>query len=346
MNLPKGKKLLRIASASVLASSSILSLGFASLAHASNLSNVEVRFDNMKVSAGTTGTICAKPATAGTEAFVAITFPTGFTVGAAGTWAVNTTNLAWPTGAIAWPGITTTPAPTVSSQTVTFTAGDLTVGTLYCFNWTGTTSVTEPVTNGNSELGSVTTQLAGNTPLDSSPYATATLTDNTVVVTATVPPLFQMSMNVNSDALGTINTLNPVSSSGTKPAVTINTNAKNGWQLWGNDNNTGLKSTQANYTIASHTGTLATGQEFYNTGVFSKTQVGGAGTISIVAGWDDTTPNFTGTGLTTSLQTIATSNGTTDTGVVTLINNAVIKATTPAATDYSDTQNYVAAALF
>ena len=103
-------------------------------ASAAALSQVFVRFDRMKIGTGTTGTVCAKPATVGTETDVQVVFPTGYTLGIAGTFTVTTTNLAWPSGGTAWPGINT--ATNVTTQTVTFPSTDLTVGTLYCFNWT------------------------------------------------------------------------------------------------------------------------------------------------------------------------------------------------------------------
>src|SRR4051812_46595341 len=88
-----------------------------SRANAATLTQVEVRFDRMKQSTGgagdvfTTGTVCAKPATASTEAHVKVTFPTGMTVSTTtGNWTISTTNLAWPSGATAWLGINTATA--------------------------------------------------------------------------------------------------------------------------------------------------------------------------------------------------------------------------------------------
>src|SRR4051794_13746605 len=76
-------------------------------AHAAALTQVLVRFDRMLVSTATTGTVCAKPATASVEADVRVTFPTGYTLGTAANFTVSTTNLAWPTGGTAWLGINT-----------------------------------------------------------------------------------------------------------------------------------------------------------------------------------------------------------------------------------------------
>ncbi|HSX34265.1 MAG TPA: hypothetical protein VLF62_01320, partial [Candidatus Saccharimonadales bacterium] len=109
------------------------------VASAGTLTQTMVRFDRLQTSAATTGTVCAKPATVGTEASVQVAFPTGYTLGLAATFTVNTTNNNWPAGGTAWPSIAT--ASNVASQTVTFTSGDLTVGTLYCFNWANSAAV-------------------------------------------------------------------------------------------------------------------------------------------------------------------------------------------------------------
>jgi hypothetical protein len=144
MRIAKNKKLFHLSLAVFLAVSSLTSLVFVQHAHAATLAQVMVRFDRMKQSTGTTGTVCAKPTTvASTEAKVVVTFPTGFTLGAFGTFTVSTTNIGWPTGGTAWPSIT---APAsggdISGQSVTFGSGDLASGsTLYCFNWTSASAL-------------------------------------------------------------------------------------------------------------------------------------------------------------------------------------------------------------
>ena len=114
-------------------------------ASAGTLTNTLVRFDRLAQAQATTGTVCATPATVGAETQVAVTFPTGFTVsGTVGNWTTNTTSTGygWPTGGTAWlsPGtsgnINSAAATSVVGQTVTWGSSDLTVGTLYCFNWT------------------------------------------------------------------------------------------------------------------------------------------------------------------------------------------------------------------
>ncbi len=312
---------------------------------AASLSQVEVRFDRMKVSTATTGTVCAKPTTAGTETTVKVTYPTGYTLGAAGTFTVSTTNLAWPTGGTAWPGITT--ATTVSGQDVTFPSSDLTVGTLYCFNWTSSTAVSVKATATNSNAGSVTIQAAGPTTIDSADYSTASISDDQITVTASVASTFSFAISANTDALGTLST-GSVSTSPTPRTATVNTNAKNGWQAWAKDSNTGLSSAASATTIASTTpgtnSTLTAGTEGYNTGITSS-QTGGSGTISIAAPFVGTGAGQGG-GLDTSLRTLATSNGTANNAVLTIKNNAAISATTAAASDYTDVITVVAAGLF
>src|SRR5215203_1896021 len=140
-------------------------------ARAAALTKVFVRFDRMKVSTATTGTVCAQPATASTEADVQVVFPTGYTVGIAGNFTVNTTNLAWPTGGTAWLGINT--ATNVTSQTVTFPSSDLVVGTLYCFNWTNSAAVSVKAGATASNSGSVTTRASGPATIDTESYSTA-----------------------------------------------------------------------------------------------------------------------------------------------------------------------------
>ena len=128
-----------------------------------------VRLDRVKASTATTGLVCATTPSSdnGTEADVQVTFPSGFTVsGTASNWTVATTNL--PSGATAWPGITT--ATSVSSQTVTFPSTALSTSTLYCFRWTGGTTLTNS-TAGNDKTGTITTRTSGPATIDSDTYA-------------------------------------------------------------------------------------------------------------------------------------------------------------------------------
>jgi hypothetical protein len=91
--------------------------------------------------------------------------------------------------------------------------------------------------------------------------------------------------------------------------------------------------------------TLSAGNEGYNTGT-SQSQVGGSGTISLNSVFADGGTPYRGGGLCSTYQTLATSNGTADTAVITLKNNASINPTTPAAADYTDTITVVGAGNF
>jgi hypothetical protein len=314
-------------------------------AQAAALTQVFVRFDRIKISQATTGTVCAKPATASTEASVQVTFPTGYTVNTTvGNWTVNTTNLAWPTGGTIWPGIGT--ATAAAGQVVTFPSTDLVVGTLYCFNWTNTAAVSIKASASASNSGTVTTRDSGLATIDTATFATASITDDQIVVTASVPQTFSFALSANTDPLGALSTGSVISSI-TPRTATVNTNAKNGWYVWAQDSNTGLNSASASATIASTTpgtvSTLVAGTAGYNTGV-TQTQTSGSGTITIPTAFVGAAS--TGGGLDTSLRTIASSNGTANTAVLTMTNNVAISAVTAAATDYTDTITVVGAGLF
>jgi hypothetical protein len=315
-------------------------------ASAAALEMTMVRFDRMKISEQTTGTVCARPpaGNATTEDDVQVVFPTGYTLGLAATFTVNTTNLAWPATANAWPGIGT--ATNVTSQTVTFPSTNLTASTLYCFNWINSAAVQIKSSATSNNLGNVTTRASAVT-VDTEQYATASITNDEIVVTATVPSIFSFTLSGNTDALGTL-AQGSVTPSPTPRTVTIDTNATNGWMAWAKDSNTGLTSAAASNTIASTTpgtnSTLSAGTEGYNTGVTSS-QVGGSGTITVQ------TPFVGGSlgrggGLDTGLRTLATSNGTADDAVLTLTNNAAISALTEPATDYTDTITVIGAGQF
>lgn len=312
-------------------------LALSGTASAASLSQVLVRFDRMKASTATTGTVCAKSASTG-QSSVAVTFPAGYTVGASVNWTTSTTNLAWPATASAWPTIQAT--GTAAGQVVTFTSGSLVAGTLYCFNWTNSAALT--VGTAGSYTGTVATNVDTATP-----FATAAIADDQIVVNASVAPSFTFAISANTDNLGQLST-GSVSSSPTPRTATVNTNAKNGWYVWAKDANTGLSSVSAASTIASTTpgtnSTLSSGSEGYNTGVTSS-QVGGSGTITVATAFVGGSTGRGG-GLDTSLRTVASSTGTANNAVLTLTNNASISSLTAPATDYTDTITVVGAGLF
>lgn len=306
-----------------------------------------LRLDRMKASTATGGTVCAKPATTGTEADVQVAFPAGFTVnGTAANWTVTTTNL--PSGATAWVSIGT--ATAVSSQTVTFASGDLTVGTLYCFNFSGTSTLTNS-TAGASKTGTITTRTLTPTTIDTSPYATAVITDDQIAVTATVPAIFSFTLGGNTAALGTLSTSSVTSATGV--TLTIATNASVGWTAW--VKNAGLTSAATGETITSPGTVDDTPSDLASTtGYVLDTDITtdsatGDGTVSQAAGYgaEYAGGNTTSGGaLSTTLQPIARSSGTTDGDVLTLILRAKVTAVQAAATDYADTLTVVGSGRF
>lgn len=320
---------------------------FADSAEAGSLTQTAVRLDRLIASTATGGTVCAKPATTGTETTVKVTFPTGFTVNTtASNWTVTTTSL--PFGGTAWPGIGT--ASSVSGQDVTFPSTDLTVGTLYCFNFSATNTLTTS-TAGNDKTGVVTIQAAGPATIDSGAYALSIVSNDQVVVSATVPATFTFSLSANTDSLGTLSTTTASSSGIT---ATISTNAASGWTVWVKSANAALNSASTGASIATAgsidaTPTDITSVTGYVLDVNATTQgSGGSGNFTIEPEYDGANTTSGGT-LSTSFQAVAVSDnpaGPTDGDVMTIIERAKISAVQAAATDYTDTLTVVAAGLF
>ena len=322
-----------------------------------SLTNTYVQFNNMTASAATTGTVCVKPATTnGAIKDWIVAYPTNFTVGAAGTWGtINTTsNSAWPTGAIAWPGATTATA-TVIGQAVTWTnsAGQNMVNTsVYCYNWTGGTALTQPASPANNEAGTITTQIAGPSTIDSGTYTTATVANDQINVTATVNPAFTVAFSANADPLGNLSQTSVSTSSAS--TIAVNTNGLNGWSAWVEGTNTGLYSPSQTYTIKSDqsptvgsaAAILAAGTEGVNLGIAYSQGVGG----TCVAG-SAVTSAFSGAGKGGGFDDLAYSpiincTGSSNTGLITPTNYASINGATPYASDYSDLETYIAAGNF
>ena len=322
---------------------------FVSQAQAAGLQQTYVRLDRLAASTTTGGTVCAKPATVGTETSVKVSFPTGFTVnGTAGNWTVTTTNL--PSGATVWPGIGT--ATLVASQDVTFPSTDLTVGTLYCFNFSGTTTLTTG-TAGNDKTGVITTQATGPATIDTSGYALSIVSNDQIVVSATVPALFSFSLSGNTDSF--VSNLSTTTTSTSGRTVTLTTNANAGWIAWVKSANAALNSASISKTIATAGSVDNTPSDLASTtgyvlDVDITTDSGtGTGTVTQAAdyGAEYNGANTTSGGaLSTTFQPIAASSGTTGGDVLTLTERAKVSAVQEAATDYTDTLTVVAAGRF
>jgi hypothetical protein len=319
-------------------------------AQAANLTSTSVRLDRMKATTATGGTVCTRPTTVDVETLVKVTFPAGFVVTATpANWTVTTTNL--PAGTSAWPGILT--ATSATGQDVTFPSGDLVIGTTYCFNFSGTNTLTTGAA-GNDKSGVVTTQKAGPTTIDSANYATAIVSDDQIVVTAVVPPNFSFALSGNTDTFtANLSSSAVVSTSGR--TTTISTNANNGWIAWVKSTNAGLNSLSTGASIATAgvldnapTDLAATTGYVLNTAITTDSALG-TGTVSQLANFGaEYAGNATsgGTLSNTAFQAIASSNGTTGGDVLTLIERAKVTAVQAAANDYTDTLTVIAAGRF
>jgi hypothetical protein len=317
--------------------------------HAAGLTQSMIKIDRMAASTVTGGTVCAKAATASVETTVKVTFPTGFGVNTtAANWTVTTTNL--PSGSTAWIGINT--ASAAVGQDVTFPSGDMVVGTLYCFNFSGSSTLTTG-TAGNDKTGVITTQAAGPTTVDTGAYALSIVSNDQIVVSAIVPATFTFALSGNTDTFSS--NLSTTTTSTTGRTVTLTTNANSGWITWVKSANAGLNSASTSKSIATAGSVDDTPSDLasvtgYVLDVNITTDSGtGTGTVSQAAGYGaeyNGTNTTSGGTLSTTFQPVAASSGTTGGDVLTLIERAKITAVQEAAADYTDTLTVVAAARY
>jgi len=323
--------------------------GFPTPVKAAQLNSAFLRLDRMTASTATGGTVCLMIDTTGsTDAHVEVTFPADFTVnGTAGNWTVTTTNL--PLGATAMPGVNT--AENVTGQTVRFPITDISSdSTLYCFNFSGTSTLTTS-TAGNDKTGSITTTTGADAPIDTADYATAVIANDQVLITATVPPTFSFSLSTNAQALGVLTTGGVTS--GTGVDVAFGTNAGHGWIGWVKSANAALNSVASGGSIPA-TGSIDASPSTVNAGTAgyvidadldTDSGTSGTGTVTISAEYDGASTSQGGTPSLT-FQDFATADGPTDGDTITLIPRVTISALTPAGTDYTDTWTVVGAANF
>jgi hypothetical protein len=244
-----------------------------------------------------------------------------------------------------------TPTPTVTATAgtglLTFgSPGTFTAGQSYC------TVLPSVITALPTAAGqSIVTITAASDAATTA--AIDTITNDQVVVSAIVDPTFTLALSSNTDAF-TAHLASGSVGATTGVTATVNTNAKNGWFLFGTDSNTGLNSATQSKTIASLTpgtnGTLSAGTEGYLTGITSITAGSGAGTTTASNAYGNgsggTAGAGQGSGLDTTERQIASSTGTANGAVVTVKESAAISAITPAAIDYSDTITLVGAGSF
>lgn len=314
---------------------------FVQPAQAANFTQSYIRADRMKASTATNVLVVFKPASAGTEAKVKVTFAAGYTVGASPT--VNTSNL--PAGVIALPGTLTAAG---SGQVVTISGvSDLTAGTSYGVNIaTGITN-----TSAGEYENTIATTTSGDVAIDSSNVAVRIISDDQIVLIATVPPTFTFTVSGNSDTFTSdLSSSSVVSTTG--KTVTIATNADKGWIAWVKSTNVALSSATTGETIDTvgtvnaAPSTLSSGSNGYVLDTNLTTDSGtGTGTVTIDPEYNGTDTSSGGT-LSTSFQPIASADGTTNGDVITLIARATISAVKGAADDYTDTLTVVGAGNF
>lgn len=314
---------------------------FVKPAQAANFTQAYLRADRMKASTATNVLVVFTPVATGTEAKVKVTFAAGYTVAAGPTG--NVSNL--PSGVTALPGTLTYAG---SGQVVTISGvTDLTPATSYGVNIaTGITNTTA----GEYE-NAITSTTSGDVTVDTSNVAVRIISDDQIVLLATVPPTFNYVLSGNTDAFTTDLASGSVVST-TGKTVTITTNADKGWIAWVKSANQGLVSATTGEEIetagalGSGPSTLSAGTEGYVLDVDITTDHGtGTGAVTIDAEYLGTDTSSGGT-LDAAFQPIASANGTTAGDVITLIARAAISAVLGAADDYTDTLTVVGAGNF
>lgn len=330
----------------------VTALFFAPSVLAAPAGNTYMRCDRMRASTapGNCLVVFTTSATAFTEGYIKVTLDTewvsttNFSTTATN-YTVSTAGL--PGGVTAMPGVAT--ADQVSGNTIRFPVTALANSTTYGFFITGTGLITNP-TASTTIIHTIFSRDTGDTTTgDTKDIAVPTISDDQIAVTATVAPTFTFVFANNSQPLGTLSS--GAISSGTGTGITITTNAPGGWNAWVRSANVGLTSANAAKTINT-TGsidgspsTISAGTEGYVLDVDLTTDAGGGGTVTLAGEYNGASTSQGGT-LSTSLQSIASANGTANGDVVTLIPRAAISGITPAASDYTDTLTVVGAGIF
>lgn len=277
-------------------------------------------------------------ATAGATS-VTITF-TGWTGGSAGS--VNTTQTISNTGCTALTGASTglpgAIAAAGSGTAITISGVTaLAATTSYCTELTSTSAVTNPTATGDYNV----TITAGS---DSQTVAVDVLSpgQNAYSITATIAPTFTMALSGTTDTFpGNLTSTALTVSSGI--TTTINTNAKSGWFVWAKDSNAGLVSTQAAHTIPS----VSTGSNHSMNGGVIGTEAYAFGVSTFNTSSYAYGGGTTGGGLSTgTFNEIATNNAVASNATFVTHELADISATSPPASDYTDTITLIGAGSF
>lgn len=319
-----------------------------SVVNAAFLSATSIRFNRMRASTATTMrvTFTVPAGNATTEASLRIGFPDAYTVATSGI-----TTSVGSCGATGLPGsLSATGSNTGGSKNITISGvTNLSASTTYCVD-IDRTATNDPITNptAGEYIINIATRDAGAVDVDTTRIAARVISDDQIVVSASVPPNFNFVLDANTTSFTAELDFSLVRQT-TARTVTINTNATSGWIAWARDSNVGLSSAAAGYTIASTTpgtgATLTPGTDGYVLGV-EATDAGGGGTVAVVAAYQGTGVNANGSGLDATFRQIASSNGTANGDILTLRGKASITNVTPAATDYTDTWTIIGAGSF
>ncbi|HUD09650.1 MAG TPA: hypothetical protein VMR77_02530 [Patescibacteria group bacterium] len=306
-----------------------------------------VRFDRLATTSVVAGTACLKSSLSG-QTNVVIVFPAGWTISqTASNWTTSTTNLPTdPVGggaATAWPGIGT--ATSVNGLSVTFPGTALTVGTFYCFNFTGSGfSTLGPA--GNNQTGQLKTQ-GGSPYIDSMDYATSVVAaaGEQITVTASVSAAMTFSLGANSIALGTLSTSSTAQGTPTI-TETISTNARNGWTTWVKSANGALNSAVSGGSISSPGSFDGTVEDLTSQAGYVVAAAAGSGSPTVYAEWLDGSNTNKGGHLATLFEQVATKTTPASSDTVVYTARAKAGATTLAGNDYTDTLTITAAGSF
>ena len=305
-----------------------------------------VRLNRMKaVAIPTGGTVCLKPSASDTSVTaIAVSFDPGFTLsGTPSDFDATVTNLPafgqYPgTTATAFPGIDGI-TPVVGGQTITYTVAStsLVSGTVYCFNFgAGLTPGTSPA----SDLtGNITvTGIQGETAV----YALATISQDQIGVSATVPQIFNFALSGTTITLGTLSTTVVNSQNLT---ATLGTNAKNGWVTWVKNSPEGLYSVTQSKSISVPSGTYGNTYDLASTTGYVLDVDSGTGSPTVDSAYNGA--NITSGGILTSTFKQAAFKATPGPGdILTLNFRAKVTNIQAPAADYADTVTIAAAGEF
>jgi hypothetical protein len=343
---------------------------------------VFVRFDSLKaLDTGVTGRACFQPSVTTAINSVQIVFPqdsgTDYSLNTtAANWTITTSPLDTTPSETAATGIGTTATSIVNtapkSLSINFTS-PLTpsLGTLYCFNWSGTSTLTMPSAGATENVGGVVNTYSavnnGGTWINSSSYSepqTVATVGDTVAVNAVVPPSFSFALNGSTDTFATNLSASSVNTSNGALKGIVTTNAASGWVVWAKDvqgtgntctkgglwSPTKLYCIQSAATANSAPALVTTGAENYAFSVNNNT-TGTAGTCTLVNvasyNYDGIThAGYGGVLSNTAYNPIASCNGTSTASNVYFQELVTTTGATPAANDYADTIQLTGAGQF